>query len=106
MRQPITEQHFKDENGKPDGGETSATGLSIQWQKGPLGRGAERKEPNGCFVETVIAAAKGRLEFYQSTEFHCGDNQNAIDHLNSALQALQHRTAEREARAVEGTHQK
>lgn len=106
MRQPITEQHFKDENGKPDGGETSATGLAIQWQKGPLGRGTERKEPNGCFVETVIHAAIGRLEFYQSTEFNCRENALAITKLQEAAHWLQHRTAEREARAVEGTHQK
>lgn len=42
-----------DADGNPAGGSLSGKGLSIEWQDGPLGRGADRKEPNGAFVETV-----------------------------------------------------
>lgn len=92
-------------DGKPAGGSVRAVGLSVDWQSGPLGRGVERLEPNGAFVETVIAAAKQRIEHYQSTEFKCRENALAITKLEEALHWLQHRTAERERRAVEGTHQ-
>ena len=57
-----------DENENPTGGNVSGTGLSIEWQNGPLGRGAERVEPNGAFVETVIDAARQRIQFYQDSK--------------------------------------
>jgi hypothetical protein len=90
----------------PAGGCTYGPGLCISWQNGPLGRDPNRKPPNGCFVEAVIQAAIGRLEFYQSTPFRCPENQVALDHLHRALGALEARTADREARNVEGTHKK
>lgn len=89
----------------PAGGVTYGPGLCISWQNGPLGRGDDRKEPNGCFVETVISAVIDRIEFYQAGKFRCPENQVAIDHLRTALGALEARTASREARSVEGTHQ-
>lgn len=98
-----------DENGNPAGGSVAGTGLMIEWQNGPLGRGEERIEPNGAFVETVIAAAKQRIEYYQTAnnkKFACRENALAITKLEEALHWLDHRTREREARAVEGTHQK
>lgn len=105
MLQEIDAQHWDDEDGNPHGGQTYATGLSISWQQGPLGSGAERREPNGAFVETVIAAAKNRLEHYQRSRFACEDNATAIECLDSALAVLHHRTTDREARGVEGTHE-
>ncbi len=105
MRQTIESNHYTlGPDGPPDGGDTSATGLKIEWQKGPLGRGKDRIQPNGCFVETVIFAAIDRLEFYQKSKFNCRENALAITKLQEALHWLQHRTAEREAREVEGTH--
>jgi hypothetical protein len=103
VNQLITEDH-KLEDGKPAGGETFGKGIQIEWQNGPLGRGAERREQNGAFVEGVINAALGRLQFYQSTEFKCAENKEAIEHLVGALAALHRRTHDREARQVEGTH--
>lgn len=94
--------------GCPAGGTTTATGLSITWQNGPLGRGAERKEPNGAFVETVILAAIDRLRFYQTAaegKFACHQNANAIEALVLARELLEERTKERELRGVEGTQQ-
>jgi len=94
-----------DVNENPTGGYVNGIGMSINWQDGPLGRGAERKEPNGAFVETVIAAAKQRLEFYQKSKFKCEANEKAIFYLETALMILDSRTKDREKREVEGTHQ-
>lgn len=96
-------RHWNDENGNPGGGCTYGIGVSIIWQKGPLGRGAERKEPTGAFVEDVIWAAIDRLEYYQDSPFACDENEKAINHLNAARNRLTERTADREARGVEGT---
>ncbi len=104
MKQRIIEQHIVDSQGNPAGGTTAGTGLTVRWQDGPLGRGAERQDPNGAFVEGVIQAALGRLQYYQSTRFQCRENALAITKLEEALHWLEHRTADREARAVEGTH--
>lgn len=93
-----------DTAGNPAGGSVSGVGMSITWQNGPLGRGAERIPPNGAFVETVIAAAKQRIEHYQGTKFICRENALAITKLEEALHWLNHRTQERERREVEGTH--
>lgn len=106
MRSPIEEDHRKDNIGRPAGGSTHSRGFDIYWQDGPLvdPDTGERREPNGAFVEDVIAAALGRIEFYNSTEFRCRENSLAITKLEEALHWLQHRTADREARGVEGTH--
>lgn len=103
----VNETHDLDANGNPTGGFTGCTGMQINWQNGPLGRGPDRKAPNGAFVEDVIVAARGRLDFYQTASggrFACGENAKAIEHLDAALAILNARTAAREARQVEGTH--
>lgn len=96
---------LREDRGNPAGGTTTATGLSIAWQKGPLGRGAQRVEPNGAFVETVILAAIDRLRWYQQSRFACQENEWAIQSLAAALAVLEARTKDREQRGVEGTHQ-
>lgn len=106
MLSKINAEHWNDENGNPAGGNTYGNGFAIGWQNGPLNRGEDRKEPNGAFVETVIAAVVDRLEYYQASKFNCETNQIAIDKLQEALAALNSRTADREARNVEGTHEK
>jgi hypothetical protein len=104
MEQKIVGLHNNDANGNPAGGTTTGTGISISWQNGPLGRGADRKEPNGAFVEGVIAAAIDRLEYYQASKFASPYNADAIVDLKHALRILEARTADREKRDVEGTH--
>ena len=104
MRSTVTSNHFSDGNGNPAGGTTYGTGFAIGWQNGPLGRGPDRIEPNGAFVEDVIAAAIDRIEFYQRSRFASDYNALALIHLTTALDTLQQRTADREARDVEGTH--
>jgi hypothetical protein len=95
---------WSDTNGNPAGGVTCGKGFTISWQNGPLGRGVERKEPNGAFVETIIAAAKDRIDFYQRSRFACEENANAIKHLTAALDVLNARTKLREMKNIEGTH--
>lgn len=104
MNQLIREQHDLDADGNPAGGYSRGTGIEIYWQNGPLGRGTSRKQPNGAFVEGVIQAAIGRLQHYQSTKFSSRENALAITKLEEAVHWLNHRTADREARGVEGTH--
>ena len=103
MRNEITENHTCD-NGRPDGGTTFGPGFAIGWQRGALGRGDDRLAQNGAFVEDVIQAALGRINHYQDSRFQCEANADAAMHLTRALDCLQARTAEREARDVEGTH--
>lgn len=102
----ITEHHFSDAEGRPEGGQTLGVGFTIAWQRGPLGAvgSKERKEQNGAFVEDVIRAAIGRVAFYQASGFACRENENALRHLNSALRALEDRTQRRIAEKTEGTH--
>lgn len=93
-----------DLNGNPTGGWVKGEGLAINWQNGPLGRDKDRVAPNGAFTETVIAAVIQRLEYFQKSKFACVENQNAIAHLQLALDHLDSRTKKREAQKVEGTH--
>ena len=96
-----------DVDGNPAGGTVRGTGLTIDWQNGPLGRGEDRTEPNGAFVETVIAATIDRITFYQTTkdgQFACDENSKAIEDLQNALYNLNQRTTRRETAGTEGTH--
>lgn len=107
MMQEIEAKNDTDANGNPAGGYVKATGFSINWQNGPLGRGTDRQEPNGAFVEGVIEAARQRIDFYQKAsggKFACRENALAITKLEEALHWLNARTQAREKRAVEGTH--
>lgn len=104
MRQGFQATNHLDENGMPTGGSVAGKGFSIAWQNGPLGRGVERLQPNGAFVEDVIAACLQRIRFFQDGRFHCRENALAITKLEEALMWLESRTRDREEREVEGTH--
>jgi hypothetical protein len=103
----FVEEHRVDDQGRPAGGCTLAIGINIQWQNGPLvdETTGHRLSQSGAFVEDVVRAAIGRIAFYQSGEFACRENALALTKLQEALHWLNHRTADREARGVEGTHQ-
>ena len=105
MRTGFNAKNTLDEKGNPTGGHVIGLGIYIYWQNGPLGRGDDRKLPNGAFIEDVIAACVDRLRFYETTRFACANNVDAIFHLESALEALAFRTKEREDRFVEGLHE-
>lgn len=107
MLDKFSAQNDVDTQGNPTGGSARGVGMEIEWQNGPLGRDTMRIKPNGAFVETVIAAAKQRIEFYQKAgggKFNCRENSIAITKLDEALLWLNKRTTDREARNVEGTH--
>ncbi len=97
-------QNLTDYDGNPTGGNVAGVGLNIEWQNGPLGRGGERLDPNGAFVETVISAVIQRIDFFQQSKFKCRENAIALTHLETALLWLEKRTKDREKRQVEGTH--
>lgn len=106
MLRPIKQEHWTDEQGRPAGGSSYGGGFAISWQNGPLRAGGIERAPNGAFVEDVIAAVIGRIEFYQSSGFACQENADALDALYVAAKRLDDRTKSRETRGVEGTHQK
>lgn len=101
----VYSHHFIDTQECPAGGVTYGRGFTIAWQNGPLGRGDEREEPNGAFVEDIILAARDRLQFYQAGQFACDENKNAIESLTLALGSLKARTERRVSAGVEGTHE-
>jgi hypothetical protein len=105
MEQPHSHVQDTDEQGRPAGGLALAEGITIAWQNGPLAVDGERVEPNGAFVETVIAIAVERLQFYNEGQFRCRENSLAITHLEEALHWLNARTARRVAAGTEGTHE-
>ena len=104
MRVGFKVLNITDRDGNPTGGNVVGTGFTISWQNGPLGRGENRVEPNGAFVEDVIDAARQRIQFFQDGKFACDENRAALSYLNLALEALDSRTARREAANIEGTH--
>ena len=91
---------------KPDGGEVESVGIQITWQRGPLRVDGSDVllPPNGAFVETVIEVAKHRLEFYQTTQFRCEENAEAIKKLGEAIEVLQSRIKRREVEGTLGTY--
>ena len=107
MLQEIKQEHWTDGNGNPAGGVTFGTGFCISWQNGPLGKpdDPDRKEPNGAFVEGIIQAAIGRLEFYQGGKFWCQENADALVYLQAALSGLRARTKRRVQANTEGSHE-
>ena len=87
----------------PRGGMTTGPGMTLVWQDGHIardGRGNPIDEANGTFVEDVVIAAIGRLEFYQATAFPCEENTAALEHLNAALDIMIKR---RDRRTEQGT---
>jgi len=71
--------------------------LSFTLQNGPV----KDNGVNGCQVDTIIEAAKTILEGLNK-QFSCRENSIAITKLDEALHWLEHRTKDRQKRAVEG----
>ena len=101
---PITGHNHNDADGNPAGGVVEGVGFRIDWQNGPLGRGADRKAATGAFAVDVLLAVKERFLYYQEGKFACAENDAILDHLVTAIDIENQRTADREARQVEGTH--
>lgn len=99
-------QHWSDVKGTPTGGVSYGKGFTISWQNGALReQGTDAPaEPNGAFVEDVLQAVIGRIEYYQASRFACQENAEALVALYAAAKRLDDRTKNREKRMVEGTH--
>lgn len=75
---------------------------SIIFQNGPI----KEAGVNGVTNEDLIAIVIDRMRGFQSGDYACRDNAIALTKLEEALMWLRNRTNEREARGVEGTHEK
>jgi hypothetical protein len=102
--QPLSGTNFVDGNGNPDGGYLEGTGLHIRWHRGSIKN--DGVPWNGCFLITLLTAAKQQLEYYQSTKWYCDDNQQALDKISDAINILSNRQIERFKRGVRGKHEK
>ena len=74
----------------------------INFQNGPI----KEHGVNGISGEALLAIVRDRLECFQAGQYACETNQQALDHVVAAMEALASRTRERVERGVEGTHQK
>lgn len=72
----------------------------IWFQNGPI----KEVGVNGISQEALLAILIDRLRGFQSGQFACADNAEALTHLAGALECLQRRTKARLARGVEGTN--
>lgn len=78
------------------------SGPIIQFQNGPI----KEAGVNGITNEALVAIVIDRLQGFQKGTFACRENALALTKLEEAMHWLQHRTRERVAQGVEGTHQK
>lgn len=88
-------------NQKQGGGVTGKE-CEVRFQNGPIAEVGT----NGVTHEALLAILIDRLECFQKGGYSCRENAIALTHLQDAMHWLQHRTRERLARGVEGTHQK
>ncbi len=75
--------------------------MTIQFQKGPV----QETGVNGVRNEDLLAIVIHRLQAFQKGPFPCRDNAIALTKCEEALLWLEHRTADRVARGVEGKHE-
>jgi hypothetical protein len=72
----------------------------IDFQEGPIGEVGV----NGLTHEALLVILIDRMEGFQAGPYASENNAAALQHMKSALEALQQRTRARIARGVEGTH--
>ena len=74
--------------------------LPVRFQDGPIGEVGV----NGISNEALLAIVEDRLKGFQGGPYACRENAIALTKIQEAMHWLHHRTREREARGVEGTH--
>jgi hypothetical protein len=92
--------NYTDADGNPAGGFVGGPGLQVAWQNGTM----KQHGVNGSLVEDLLEAVRARLQFYQDSKFACRENALALTHVEEALHWMDHRTADRGVRGVEGEH--
>ncbi|GEM_PF-5073715 len=75
-------------------------GVKFYIQHGPI----KEVGVNGCQIDEVIKFSRNFI-MNANHRFPCDENIDAITHLGMAIEALERRKANREARGVEGTDQ-
>lgn len=73
----------------------------IHFQEGPI----KEVGINGLNNEDLLLMVVTRLEAFQNSDYRCEENQEAIDAIYEAVDALRRRTNKRVDRGVEGTSQ-
>ena len=103
---PIYGVNVIDKDGNPSSGNVRGVGFTIVWQDGPRGQGpdGELAVANGAFVEDIIDAAIGRLEFFQRSKYSSAENASAIMHLWEARDTLKWRQVRRRDAGIQGAH--
>lgn len=71
---------------------------TVYFQEGPI----KEFGVNGCHQEDLLAIVIDRLIHFQAGKFKCRENALALTNIQEALHWLNHRTADRETRGVEG----
>lgn len=71
----------------------------LHFQEGPL----QEAGVNGISNEALLAIVLDRLEGFQSGNYACDENANALEMVTQAMQWLRLRTENRAQRGVEGT---
>lgn len=74
----------------------------VLFQNGPI----PEVGTNGVTHEALLAIVIDRLQAFQKGPFACRENAIALTNLEEAQHWLKHRTEQRLARGVEGTHEK
>jgi hypothetical protein len=85
-----------------DNSEPNGRGAVIQFQNGPV----KEVGTNGVTHEALLAIVEDRLKSFQAGPYACRENAIALTKIQEAMHWLHHRTRERLARGVEGTHEK
>lgn len=75
--------------------------LVLQFQRGPI----KEAGVNGITNEVLLAILIDRLKGFQTSQWYCDENQQALLGLMRARDAMFARTAKRTERGVEGTHE-
>ena len=75
--------------------------LTIQFQHGPRGDATSKA---GVFEDALLAILQDRLEGFQSGEFRCDENHNALVSIKQARESLNLRVARRMAKGVLGVN--
>lgn len=79
--------------------ETKEGLASVHFQEGPMGECGV----NGVCNEDLIAMVLCRLQCFQDSDYHCKENEMAIEKLQEALLWLRKRTMGRQQRGVINT---
>lgn len=83
----------------PDGGVSTGIGFTIAWQRGPLTSGR-----NGAFLLDVLNSCREQLIYFESGQFACAENKEALGKVTEAIDVLASRLSRRQSEGTLGTH--